>query len=59
MSNEPLTDSRPRHIVDPGAKTTRCGIKMNSKARFPYVLAEHVEAHVKGHGMIVCEACRG
>lgn len=48
----------PAHIHDPGAKTTRCGIKMNTKARFPYVGAEHVEAHIAGWGMIVCDACR-
>ena len=54
---DPLIQSRPTHIHDTDAKTTRCGIKMGSKDRFPYVGAEHVAAHVKGWGMPVCTKC--
>ena len=58
-SVEPLTESRrPTHVWEPEAAATRCGIKMNSKDRFPYVGAEHVAVHVEGWGMVVCEACR-
>jgi hypothetical protein len=54
---EPLSDSRPTHVHDRDATTTRCGVKMNSKDRFPYVGTEHVATHVKGYGMVVCPQC--
>jgi hypothetical protein len=53
---DPLFTREPTHIVEQGAKTTRCGIKMNSPDRFPYVGAEHAPAHVE-NGMVVCTDC--
>jgi hypothetical protein len=54
---DPRQDRRPTHLHDEGAPRTRCGIRMTSDKRFPYVRAEHAQAHVDGWGMTVCGRC--
>lgn len=46
----------PTHVMGPDDRTL-CGIGPNSPRRYPYVGAEHVAAHVAGHGLVVCPDC--
>lgn len=52
-----MTDDRPTHIVDEPGQRTRCGLKRKRNADLPLVLARHVQAHIDGHGLIVCDEC--
>lgn len=48
-----MTDP-PAHVVARADdRRSLCGVKNP----LPVVLARFVEAHVKGHGMVVCPAC--
>ena len=55
---DPRLDTRPTHLHDEGASNTRCGIKMSSPKRFPYVRSDFAAVHVEGYGMIVCPGCQ-
>jgi len=50
---------QPCHVVAVvGDDRTLCGKPaQGDRATYPQVLAAHVQAHVEGHGMIMCEDC--
>lgn len=52
-----MTERRTHVVAEPGAKRTLCGIKASEREALPIVAAQHVGAHIRGHGMTVCDAC--
>jgi hypothetical protein len=53
-TKHPAPDA-PTHIVDEPGGPSRCGL--NRDDALPRVWAPFVQAHVDGHGLVVCAAC--
>jgi hypothetical protein len=48
-------DDRPTHLIaKPGDQKALCGLK----DPLPVVWTEAAQAHIDGHGMVVCPECR-
>jgi hypothetical protein len=49
-----MSDDIPTHVIaNPGDKRSLCGVKKP----LPRVWVRFVDAHVEGHGMVVCPEC--